>query len=57
VKSVDSEEMRSGKVGGTVMCQRPEPAVLKPVRKKMTEEAKSKKCDRGFSEERHREGE
>ena len=43
VKRADGGEMGSGLVGGTVMCQRSELAVLEPVRKKMTEEAESKK--------------
>ena len=30
--------------GGTVMCQRSEPAVLEPVRKGVTEEGESKKA-------------
>jgi hypothetical protein len=42
VKSVDGGEMGSGEVGGTVMCQRSDPAVSAPVRKGVTEEGESK---------------
>jgi hypothetical protein len=44
VKSADGGEMGSGEVGGTMMCQRSEPAVLEPVRKGVTEEGESKKA-------------
>ena len=39
---MDGGEMGSGEVGGTVMCQRSDPAVLAPVRKGVTEEGESK---------------
>jgi hypothetical protein len=42
VKSADGGEMRDGEVGGTVMCQRSDPAVLVPVMKGVTEEGESK---------------
>ena len=42
MKSADGGEMKSGEVGGTVMCQRSDPAVLTPVMKGVTEEGESK---------------
>jgi hypothetical protein len=44
VKSADGGEMGSEEVGGIVMFQRSEPAVLEPVRKGVTAEGESKKA-------------
>jgi hypothetical protein len=38
----DCGEMGSGEAGGTVMCQRSDPAVLAPVMKGVTDEGESK---------------
>ncbi len=48
VKSADGGEMRSGEVGGTVMCQNSDPAVLAPVMKGVAEEGESKNATEGL---------